>query len=199
MSTPRQEYSQRLASRQALLAHQERLHKYIAYIRLLVVGAAIFAGWLSIYRHLFSHWWLLSFLFLFAALIAWHDRVELRRTAAARAVAMYTRGIARIDDRWTGLGATGDRFRDATHVYLEDLDLFGRGSLFELLSTALTQMGEEALSRFLLTSASIPEALQRQKAVAELTPRLDFREELTVIGSPGKVAVLPAEFIAWAE
>src|SRR5262249_44375965 len=199
MSTPHQEYSHRLAAREAILAQQERLHKYIAYIRLLVVGAAIFAGWLSIYRHLFSHWWLLSFLFLFAALIAWHDKVELRRTAAARAVAMYSRGMARIEDRWSGLGQTGDRFRDPGHVYEQDLDLFGRGSLFELLSTALTQMGEETLSHFLLTPASIPEALQRQGAMAELTPRLDFREELTVLGVPGKVAVLPAEFIAWAE
>jgi hypothetical protein len=199
MSTPQQEYSHRLATRQTLLAQQERLHKYIAYIRLLVVAAAVFAGWLSIYRHLFSPWWLLAFLFLFAALIAWHDRVELHRTAAARAVAMYTRGIARIQDRWSGFGQTGDRFRDPAHVYAEDLDLFGRGSLFELLSTALTQMGEEALSRFLLQPVSIPEALKRQQPVAELTPRLDFREELTVLGTPGKVAVLPAEFIAWAE
>jgi MutS domain V len=199
MSTPSQEYSHRLAARQTVLAQQDRLHKYIAYIRLLVVGAAIFAGWLSIYRHLFSHWWLLSFLFLFAALIAWHDKVELRRTAAARAVAMYTRGIARIEDRWSGLGQTGDRFRNPGHVYEEDLDLFGHGSLFELLSTALTQMGEETLSRFLLAPASISEALQRQQAVAELSTRVDFREQLTVLGVPGKVAVLPAEFIAWAE
>src|SRR5205823_10346267 len=199
MFTPQQEYSHRLAARQTLLAQQERLHKYIAYIRLLVVAAAVFAGWLSIYRHLVSAWWLLSFLFLFAALIAWHDKVELRRTAAARAVRMYTHGIARIEDSWTGLGQTGERFRDSNHVYEEDLDLFGRGSLFELLSTALTQMGEQALSRFLLAPASIGEALQRQKAVTELATRLDFREELTVLGVPGKVAVLPAEFIAWAE
>src|SRR5215813_9098255 len=181
MSTPHQEYSHRLAAREAILAQQERLHKYIAYIRLLVVAAALFAGWLSIYRHLFSHWWLLSFLFLFAALIAWHDKVELRRTAAARAVAMYTHGIARIEDRWTGLGLTGERFRDSSHVYEEDLDLFGRGSLFELLSTALTQLGEETLAHFLLAPASIPQALQRQKAVTELSTRLDFREELAVL------------------
>ena len=199
MSTPQQEYSERLAARQAILAQQELLHKYIAYIRLLVVTAAVFSGWLSIYRHLFSHWWLLSFLFLFAALIAWHDKVELRRTAALRAVTMYKRGIARIEDRWNGLGQTGERFRDPGHVYSDDLDLFGRGSLFELLSNALTQMGEETLSKFLLSPASIPEALQRQRAVAELSPRLDFREQLTVLGVPGKIAVLPAEFIAWAE
>jgi hypothetical protein len=199
MSTPHQEYSHRLAARQTLLAQQDRLHKYIAYIRLLVVGAALFAGWLSIYRHLFSHWWLLSFLFVFAALIAWHDKVELRRATAARAVAMYRRGVARLEDRWIGEGQTGEAFRDPGHVYAEDLDLFGRGSLFELLSTPITQMGQEALATFLLAPAPIQEAVQRQQAVADLSPRLDLREDLTILGAPGTVALLPDEFIEWAE
>ena len=199
MSTPQQEYSHRLAARQVLLAHQERLHKYISYARLLVVAIALFAGWLSIYRHLFSAWWLFGFLLPFLALIALHDKVEARRTAAARAVGMYTRGLARIEDRWTGMGRTGEAFRDFRHVYAEDLDLFGTGSLFELLSTALTQMGEETLARWLLAPAPILEASQRQQAVAELTPRLDFREDLTILGAPRTVALLPEEFIEWAE
>ena len=199
MSTPQQEYADRLAARQVVLARQERLHKYISYARLLVVAIALFAGWLSIYRHLFSPWWLLTFLLPFLALIAWHDKVEARRTAAARAVAMYTRGIARIEDRWIGLGRTGEIFRDPGHVYAEDLDLFGAGSLFELLSTALTQMGEETLARWLLNPASIPEAVQRQRAVSELRDQLDLREDLTILGAPRTVSLLPDEFIQWAE
>ena len=91
MSAPQQEYLRRLAARQVLLVHQERLHKYISYARLAVVAIGLFAGWLSIYRHLFSAWWLFVFLLPFLTLIAWHDKVEDRRTAAARAVAMYTR------------------------------------------------------------------------------------------------------------
>src|SRR5215471_17120256 len=188
MSTPHQEYPHRLAARQVLLARQESLHKYISYARLLVVAIALFAGWLSIYRHLFSAWWLLAFLLPFLALITWHDKVEDRRTAAARAVAMYTRGIARIEDRWSGLGRSGEPFRDPRHVYAEDLDLFGAGSLFELLSTALTQMGEETLARWLLNPASIPEALQRQKVVAELRDKLDLREDLTILGAPRTIS-----------
>lgn len=199
MSTPQQEYSHRLAARKVLLARQEHLHKIISYARLLVVAITLFAGWLSIYRHLFSAWWLFAFLVPFAALIAWHDKVEDRRTAAARAVAMYSRGVARIEDRWTGLGRSGELFRDPGHVYAEDLDLFGTGSLFELLSTALTQMGEETLAGWLLTPASIGEAVQRQKAVAELREKVDLREDLTILSPPRAVALLPDEFVEWAE
>ena len=45
-----------------------------------------------------------------------------------------------------GTGEPGDRFRDDHHVYANDLDLFGRGSLFELLSLARTRTGEETLA-----------------------------------------------------
>ena len=61
------------------------------------------------------------------------------------------RGIARIEDRWAGTGQTGDRFRDPNHVYAADLDLFGRGCLFELLSTARLPMGENQLAHWLKT------------------------------------------------
>ena len=61
----------------------------------------------------------------------------------------------RLDDRWIGTGATGERFSEPAHPYAEDLDLFGRGSLFELLSTARTHVGEETLAEWLRTPASI--------------------------------------------
>ena len=48
------------------------------------------------------------------------------------------------------------------------LDLFGRGSLFELLSRAQTQRGEERLAAWLLAPAAADEVRARQAAVAEL-------------------------------
>ncbi len=42
--------------------------------------------------------------------------------------------------------------RDDSHLYAADLDLFGRGSLFELLSLARTQPGEETLAAWLKTA-----------------------------------------------
>ena len=74
----------------------------------------------------------------FLALVVFHERVLRRRQIAERAVRYYERGIARLEDRWAGTGEPGERFRDSKHPYAEDLDLFGKGSLFELLSTART-------------------------------------------------------------
>ena len=82
----------------------------------------------------------------------------------------YESGLLRLRDEWTGRGEAGDRFRDAVHVYSEDLDLFGTGSLFELLSTARTAAGENVLAHWLLAPATYEEALARREAVSEFEP-----------------------------
>jgi len=90
--------------------------------------------------------------------------------------------LARLENHWMGTGETGERYRDPSHVYEEDLDIFGKGSLFELLCTARTRSGEDTLARWLLAPASRDKAAQRQKAVGELRGRLDLREDLAVLG-----------------
>ena len=72
-----------------------------------------------------------------------HDRVDRAKSAAERGHrvlrARVWRGWA---SDWVGKGNQGERFRDPKHLYADDLDLFGRGSIFELLSTARTAAGE---------------------------------------------------------
>jgi hypothetical protein len=115
-----------------------------------------------------------------------------------RAVKFYERGIARLEDNWSGSGEKGARFADKSHPYSEDLDLFGEGSMFELLSTARTKAGEERLASWLLTAATIPEILARQQSVEELRPRLDLREDVALLGAEVNAGAHPEELAAWA-
>ena len=55
--------------------------------------------------------------------------------------------------------------------------------MFELLSLARTSAGEETLADWLTRAASQPEIVQRQQSVAELSRRLDLREQLSLTGS----------------
>ncbi len=128
-----------------------------------------------------------------------HDRTLRARDAAARAVTFYERGLARIGDRWIGTGETGERFTDEKHLYANDLDLFGRGSLFELLSIARTRAGEETLADWLKTPAPPDDIAARHAAVAELTSAFDLREALSLAGAEVRAGVDPEELIAWAE
>jgi hypothetical protein len=60
---------------------------------------------------------------------------------AQRGVFCYRNGLARIEGRWVGTGQRGERFNHPHHAYATDLDLFGLGGLFELLSTARARTG----------------------------------------------------------
>ena len=96
-------------------------------------------------------------------------------------------------------GNRGERFADVHHVYSADLDLFGEGSLFELLCAARTQMGEETLAGWLLAPAAVAEIGQRQAGVRELRARLDLRERINTLGSEREPILHRRRLLAWAE
>src|SRR5262245_31796923 len=133
---PAGEYRIRRDARQARRDELTWQHNRLADGRLAMVGLAVLLAWLSFGRHLIHAGWIAGPILLFVALAILHDRVLLARDRARRATAFYNRGLARIEDRWTGTGSTGAAFQPEEHPYAADLDLFGRGSVFELLSTA---------------------------------------------------------------
>ena len=81
-----------------------------------------------------------------------------------------------------GNGTSGVEFELPDHVYAADLNLFGRGSLFERLCTARTHLGCERLASYLQEPAGLDEIRQRQAAVRELAGRTDLREKLALLG-----------------
>src|SRR5688500_3164720 len=197
-SAPADEYRRRLDRRRQEHERWPRLDARLAYARLVAFTIAVLVL-VAAYQGVVSYWALLPPLLAFAVLLHRHDRVIRRREAAARAIAFYERGLARIEDRWAGTGEPGDRFRDDHHLYANDLDLFGRGSLFELLSIARTRAGEDALAAWLKTPASPEEIAARHAAIAELTPALDLREALGRAGAEVRAGVHTEALLGWAE
>ncbi|HEV3237493.1 MAG TPA: hypothetical protein VGZ25_10925, partial [Gemmataceae bacterium] len=114
----------------------------------------------------------------FLMVLPLHDRVRRDMARANRAISFCERGLARLEERWMGQGEPGTRFLEETHPYAPDLDLFGKGSLFELLCTARTSVGESTLANWLKTPALPAEVRARQTAVDEVRPAFTLREEL---------------------
>ncbi len=140
-------------------------------------------AWLVFGAKVVSPWSLLVPVLAFIALAVWHQRIMRSRTLAERAAAYYERGLARLRDEWPGTGIAGERHRNPEHVYAEDLDLFGKGSLFELVATTRTAAGEDTLASWLLHPAESEEVLQRQEAVDELRFCLDLREDFALLAA----------------
>ena len=189
---PSAEYSRRLQAREQQVARLDVVSARISNVRVVLAILAFAAIWLG------DYWWLVP-AGLFLVAVIYHSRVRRARASADRAAAHYRAGIARIEDRWSGHGNQGTRFDDPHHVYAADLDLFGPGNLFELLSIARTRMGENALASWLLAPAPVATVLERQQAIAELRERLDLREDLAALGETAGVGVQPEELLRWAE
>jgi hypothetical protein len=201
-STPSEEYSQRQQAREATVAHFDRVHRSLGNLRLLIVIAALFLAWWSLYRHAISTWSLLIPLAAFVAVAIYHSNVLRKKSFAERAVNVYRKGLARIEDRWIGNGQQAPRADAATSLYAVDLDLFGSGSLFELLSQARTCMGEDTLARWLLSPSPVSEIAERHAAVSELRNSLNLREDMAILGENSeklKTGVHPKALLQWAE
>ena len=196
---PSEEYVQRRNARQARVAHYEKIHVRLGNVRLLLAIAVVIMAWAAFRAHSLSAWWLVVPVVAFAGIAAYHSRVLRGRELAQRAAALYERALARVEDRWAGSGETGDRFDDPHHVYAGDLDLFGKGSLFQLLSTSRTRMGEDTLAAWLLSPSPVEQVRERHAAVRELSDQLDLREDLAVLGEDVGVGVHPEALLKWAE
>jgi hypothetical protein len=196
---PRTLYSQLLQQRRAEIAQREQRNQRLSYARLAAVVCALAVVWLVLARQAFSILWVLAPAAVFVALIVTHERllrvIERRR----RAQRFFEKGLARLDGKWIGTGEPGDRYLDPAHPYAVDLDLFGKGSVFELLSTARTRIGEDTLAKWLMNPADPATVRARQEAVNELRPRVDLREELAVLAEEARTGVEPIALAAWGE
>lgn len=184
---PRAEYRRRLDRLTQQIAAGDRQHLRISNLRLALFAAGAALTWLSLGRGAVGAGWILVPIVLFGALLVVHARVLNANERYARARRHYERGVARIEGTWSGSGSDGARFA-GEHPYALDLDLFGPGSLFQLLDTAVTEAGESTLADWLKTPAESDEIRTRQEAVAELRGRLDFREALAVLAAEAHVS-----------
>jgi len=191
-------YRQLLVENRTRAERERRRHVALGYAKLADFLAGVIAAAVLVHtRGPFSL--LLIFLLIFVLLLVVHDRVLRRLARYERVTQFYARGLARLENQWAGTGETGERFFDPAHPYARDLDLFGKGSLFELLCTARTRAGEAALARWLLAAADPVEVRARQAAVEEMKEQVKLRERLFLAGEHVRAGVHPEELAAWGD
>ncbi len=77
---------------------------------------------------------------------------------------------------------TGYKFIDPNHPYTSDLDIFGQHSIFQLVNRTTTESGMILLSEWLSKPAPNYEIHERQKAIQELSQKLDWRQDFQASG-----------------
>jgi hypothetical protein len=198
----RREYKGRISAAEKLLADIDRRSARIANAR-----TVAFLGALAFF--LLPYWDKLpdAFAWLgaacaaaFIALAARHAKLFREEGRAKVLLSLRRRALGRMEGGWREFPERGEKFLTEEHLYARDLDLFGHGSLFQLTDETATEGGELRLAQLLLSPSAPAEARSRQQAVAELSAKIDFRENLlseAKLSSQEKVSAGP--FLEWAE
>ena len=196
---PRTLYTQRLAERRAGIAHHQQHHRRLGHGKLGMAACGVALVWLALAQRAFSILWVLVPIAGFVALVVLHEKLLKEMERRKRAARFFEKALARLDGNWAGTGEAGDRYSEAAHPYAVDLDLFGKGGVFELLCTARTRIGEDRLAEWLKAPATPEVVRARHAAVDELRERVDLREELAVVAEEARSGVDPVHLAHWGE
>lgn len=167
-------------------------------MRLGVFAVGVVLLWFVFVKSQLSAWWLLPPAGLFAVLVVLHERAIRKKSSLERAAGFYEQGIARLNGTWSGQGMDGNEFLNPAHPYAADLDIFGKGSLFELLCIARTSIGRKRLAGWLLQPADQLTVEERQRSVAELRDEVDLREQLAIVGDEVAKQVHAKDLESWS-
>lgn len=196
-------YQSRRASVSEKLSGYTKQNNLYVLLRPLVFLAAV--GFSMAYSFLSAKPVYLLFIGLlgltFIVMVVKHNRVKAHINYLELLVQINDNSMRRLEGKWVEFSNAGERFVNPEHQYSSDLNIFGKGSLWQYLNATTSFVGEDRLAQMLSFLASLEEIAQRQEAIRELSPRLDWRQHFQAIGmtdskrNPGDLKKL----LAWAE
>jgi hypothetical protein len=169
-----QQREQKFAGERDLLQRKLRVSS-IARLTLFLTGAA------AVY-FLWDHWQaalaVSAVIFVvFLMLVSRHSNIKRQRDFKHALVEIQQEEI-RLGSRDFLHRDTGKEFLEDDHEYGRDIDLFGRGSIFQYLNRSVTREGISALAQK-LTSNNITDITEKQEAIKELSGLVDYRQEFS--------------------
>jgi Flp pilus assembly protein TadB/energy-coupling factor transporter ATP-binding protein EcfA2 len=180
----RDTYSHRITQFQTAAKHHARLMNYIAFFRL---ASLIVMVWLIVLAvknnqplyHGVAAILVVGFLFL----VSRYNKQKDLRNLNIRIMEANQRELACLEHRFNTL-PDGMVYADPSHPWSHDLDLFGKGSLFQYLNRTVTLKGSALLAGILTTEPESPEVItERQGIILSLRDEIDFRQIFTARGS----------------
>ncbi len=187
---------------ESLIAEETHSINFISNIRLLVFATG--AG-LGIYLYVKKSYGLfvldlVLFAILFISLMVLHERYFNKRKNSITLKRINEDSLKRIHGEWNTFTDDGEEFIDHSHPYSQDLDIFGKSSLFQFINTATTYLGRLKLRDLLITpSKCIEEIFNRQEAVTKLAHKLDWRQKYMAEGMAQPKMHDPEALFSWGK
>ena len=185
LKKPLEKYENRRAKFSKLLEKQNKTLSKLSFLRFLVfaIGIVVSIKLYFVNYYIFTSS-VLCTVVLFLYLVYIYMKVNKNLLYTSKLIEINEKAIKRFDGKWKDFKDCAEDFIDENHNFSYDLDLFGKGSLFQWTNEANTYCGRENL-KSLLTEK--PKGLNivylRQAAIIELAKKISFRQRLSVEGS----------------
>ncbi len=180
--SPRDVYLSREAEFSTSAGRLQKLSDRLSMARL-----AAFAGGLVLFAVLLSFSVIASIvtlavaLVLFAWLVIKYETTEKRRKRYLHLAEINRLELKCLEGDFSGF-KSGEEYAERDHPYSYDLDIFGKASLFQYMCRTTSKPASDRLAEYLNQPAALEDILLRQKAVAELQPLTEWRQELMTLG-----------------
>lgn len=180
--SPLEIYQQQIAKHNAELRKLEKRSSLLGWLRLfsmiLFLGslALIWTKGLLLFIPL-AILFISLFFFLLAKHLTTNDQIENLK----RLVEISQTEINVLNHHFTDL-PDGEIFNPEHHEYANDLDIFGRASLFQYINRCTSEQGNKLFAYWLLHPASTETISERQEAIKELSQQFEWRQQLQSYG-----------------
>lgn len=150
-----------------------RVISFIAALGSLIAGAA----WREKVYFIGTLVCLISFIVLVKA----HHKVMEKKKYELAQKAVIEDNIKRFNKEWLNFETNGSEFINEQIPRIKDLDLLGKGSLFQYLCTAHTPYGKKNLAESLVKGIRTKDIKRRQEAIKELSQKDAFALHLKTL------------------
>lgn len=121
------------------------------------------------------------FIFVFFLLLKKHISVKREKEFQEELANINSEEIKRSNGDLSGFD-NGEEFIDPVHSYHNDLDIFGKNSLFQLLNRTSTRQGRSLFSQWLSKPEGKELIQKRNAAIKDLGPKIDWRQNFEAYG-----------------
>lgn len=175
-------YNERIADFSAKIKKCEKKEKILPFYRLLIVvlGIVFFIFLLKI-SIVISALVLITSLFGLAVLVNIDNHNSELKKYYELLVELNENEIKTLQGEFPFVN-DGSKYFDEFHPYSYDLDIFGKSSLFHFLNRTNLSRSSDVLAAWLLKTANNNEIVERNKAVVELSKKINWRQKIFTLG-----------------
>lgn len=194
---PEQQYLLRLTELEKELSQLNKRKTALGWLRFISLLLCVAGTWL-LWSFDVNIFFILIFFLLLAGIFLYSVVLDLRNKEAIAnqklLISINEQEIQVLHHQYTHL-PDGMQFKPEDHSYANDLDIFGRASLYQYINRTTSQQGNRVLASQLLHATTKETILQKQEAAKELSHQMKWRQQLQAYGLSTTITIATQEKI----